>query len=145
LRLLGCSTSRVAGVDLRSRKGFKLVVWSLLAVFAAVALATGSKDSGRVALCVVVLAYSILTTALLLSGRSPWWARSAQERRAVKEADGWPNESTIQRLRRRRASRSDDPEAPLPPVDAAEPASVSGVSVEPKPTTSRLAPPGELE
>jgi hypothetical protein len=31
-------------------------------------------------------------------------------------ADGWPNESTIQRLRRRRASRSDDPEGPPPPA-----------------------------
>jgi hypothetical protein len=89
-------------MDLRSRKGFKLITWSLLTVLVVLSLATGSDNTVHVVWCAGLLGFCMLTIALLLSGRNPRWARSAHER--GKKFD--PSTSAIQRWRERRRSNS---------------------------------------
>ena len=69
----------------RSRKGFKLSVWIALTAFDVSVLVNGDRGTVPVVCGVAVAALGVLTIALILTGRDPWWTRTPQERKAARE------------------------------------------------------------
>ncbi len=73
-----------------SRRG-KVAIWVTLTVGFGIVLATGnSGDTFRMAWAAVIVALGVLTAALLMSGRNPWWTQTWAERREAKNSRG-PN------------------------------------------------------
>jgi hypothetical protein len=73
------------GIRVRSRKGFKLSVWITLTAFDVFVLATSDGGTVPVVCGVAVAALGVLTIALILTGRDPWWTRTPQERRVARK------------------------------------------------------------
>ena len=63
------------------RKGLKLSVWTALTVFVGGVLIGGDGSTVPVVCGVFVVVVGVLTIALILSGRDPWWTNTRQARR----------------------------------------------------------------
>ena len=66
------------------RKGLKLSLWTALTVLAAVVVISGNGKLVPVACGVFVVVVGVLTVALILSGREPWWTQTRQARRVAR-------------------------------------------------------------
>jgi uncharacterized iron-regulated membrane protein len=74
------SVWRLMGIE---RKGLKLSVWIALTVFVAFVLIGGDGSTVSVICGVFVVVVGVLTIALILSGRDPWWTKTRQARQAA--------------------------------------------------------------
>jgi hypothetical protein len=65
------------------RKGLKLFVWTVLTVFVAGVLVAGDGSTVSVVCGAFVVVVGVLTIALILRGRDPWWTKTREARQAA--------------------------------------------------------------
>ena len=74
-------------MDSQPRRRFSLAAWSLLTAVAGITLATEGHDTVQVLCGAAVVLSGVVTIALMLTGRTPRWVLTRQERRALKNRE----------------------------------------------------------